>query len=176
MDGIRKFCIGSCLWNSMPWVISGWKISILHGYLQWILLFYISAPEVLAVYPYGHTADWWSLGILMYAMLVGKVSYKSVCYMTGENPVSWLAQFVFINLYVSWKLVLTGLEGDIGWKPAQTSFQKVIHSHKLLSGHLAIPKFWQHFKSFLTSFNFMFWHIVLRDVIQKIIPWCFTWN
>ena len=22
------------------------------------------------------------------------------CYMTGENPVSWLAQFVFINLYV----------------------------------------------------------------------------
>ena len=34
------------------------------------------APEVLAVYPYGHTADWWSLGILMYAMLVGKVSWK----------------------------------------------------------------------------------------------------
>ena len=23
-----------------------------------------------------------------------------ICYMTGENPVSWLAQFVFINLYV----------------------------------------------------------------------------
>ena len=22
------------------------------------------------------------------------------CYMTGENPVSWLAQFVFMNLYV----------------------------------------------------------------------------
>ena len=22
------------------------------------------------------------------------------CYMTGENPVSWLAQSVFINLYV----------------------------------------------------------------------------
>ena len=37
----------------------------------------ISAPEVLAVYPYGHTADWWSLGILMYAMLVGKVSSES---------------------------------------------------------------------------------------------------
>ena len=28
------------------------------------------------------------------------------CYMTGENPVSWLAQFVFINLYVYLK---TGL-------------------------------------------------------------------
>ena len=25
---------------------------------------------------------------------------KFYCYMTGENPVSWLAQFVFINLYV----------------------------------------------------------------------------
>ena len=38
------------------------------------LLFHLfTAPEVLAVYPYGHTADWWSLGILMYAMLVGKV-------------------------------------------------------------------------------------------------------
>ena len=23
-----------------------------------------------------------------------------ICYMTGENPVSWLAQSVFINLYV----------------------------------------------------------------------------
>ena len=24
----------------------------------------------------------------------------TICYMTGENPVSWLVQFVFINLYV----------------------------------------------------------------------------
>ena len=31
-----------------------------------------------------------------------------------------------------------------------------IHSHKLLSGHLTIPKFGQKFESFLTSFNFMF--------------------
>ena len=28
------------------------------------------------------------------------VGDKSFCYMTGENPVSLLAQFVFINLYV----------------------------------------------------------------------------
>ena len=41
-------------------------------------MLYDAAPEVLAVYPYGHTADWWSLGILMYAMLVGKVRYPFV--------------------------------------------------------------------------------------------------
>ena len=48
--------------------------------------------------------------------------------MTGENPVSWLAQFVFINLYVYLK---TGLSWpvDIGLKLAQTSFQKLIFLH-----------------------------------------------
>ena len=43
--------------------------------------------------------------------------------MTGENPVSWSAQFDFINLYVYLKSGQNWLEGDIGWKPAQTSFQ-----------------------------------------------------
>ena len=32
------------------------------------------------------------------------------CYMTGENPVSWLAQFVFINPYV---YLETGLNRSI---------------------------------------------------------------
>ena len=32
------------------------------------------------------------------------------CYMTGENPVSWLAQFVFINLYVYLKTGLNWLK------------------------------------------------------------------
>ena len=51
--------------------------------------------------------------------------------MTGENPVSWLAQFVFINLYVyletrlsrstSWRQ-----KSQFAWKPAQTSFKKLI--------------------------------------------------
>ena len=35
--------------------------------------------------------------------------------MTGENPVSCLAQFVFINLHVYLKMVQTGKEGDKGW-------------------------------------------------------------
>ncbi|XP_050410193.1 ribosomal protein S6 kinase-related protein [Patella vulgata] len=30
------------------------------------------APEVLAMWVYDHAVDWWSLGILMYAMLCGK--------------------------------------------------------------------------------------------------------
>ena len=34
-----------------------------------------------------------------------------VCFMTGENPVSWLTQFVFINMYVYLK---TGLNWPIG--------------------------------------------------------------
>ena len=41
--------------------------------------------------------------------MVSKIAYDNrflpsdkeyFCYMTGENPVSWLAQYVFINLYV----------------------------------------------------------------------------
>ena len=35
------------------------------------------------------------------------------CYMTGENPVSWLAQYDFINHRAYLK---TGLQVDIGWK------------------------------------------------------------
>ena len=35
------------------------------------------------------------------ACIVDLVTCKNKhCYMTGENPASWLAQFVFINLYV----------------------------------------------------------------------------
>ena len=26
--------------------------------------------------------------------------HNTICFMTGENPVPWLAQFVFINLFV----------------------------------------------------------------------------
>ena len=35
-------------------------------------LFYISAPEVLNEECYTHAVDWWSLGIVLFIMLVGK--------------------------------------------------------------------------------------------------------
>lgn len=34
----------------------------------------ISAPEVVNAKPYGHATDWWSLGILAFVLLSGKVS------------------------------------------------------------------------------------------------------
>jgi len=37
---------------------------------------FVSAPEVASMRPYGHASDWWSLGILMFALLVGQVCYK----------------------------------------------------------------------------------------------------
>lgn len=36
-----------------------------------------SAPEVLSGGPYNHTADWWSLGILLFALATGKVRTKA---------------------------------------------------------------------------------------------------
>jgi len=37
----------------------------------------VSAPEVASMHPYGHASDWWSLGILMFALLVGQVCISS---------------------------------------------------------------------------------------------------
>ncbi|XP_071093448.1 ribosomal protein S6 kinase-related protein-like [Haliotis cracherodii] len=48
------------------WLQKGDRTRTICGTLQYM------APEVLSAYPYGHQADWWSMGILMYVMMTGK--------------------------------------------------------------------------------------------------------
>ncbi|ELT93961.1 hypothetical protein CAPTEDRAFT_101014, partial [Capitella teleta] len=50
------------------WLKKGLRTKTICGTLQYI------APEVLSPKPYGHAADWWSLGILGYTLLVGNVA------------------------------------------------------------------------------------------------------
>ena len=68
---------------------------------------------------------WWIFGYCADAF-AARICDKYHCYMTRENPVSWLAQFVFINLYVYLETGLTGPQVNIAWKQARTSFQKLI--------------------------------------------------
>mmetsp|Transcript_13376 Transcript_13376/g.13295 ORF Transcript_13376/g.13295 Transcript_13376/m.13295 type:complete len:164 (+) Transcript_13376:32-523(+) len=35
------------------------------------------APEAIAGHPYNHMVDWWSLGIIIYRMLTGKLPYPT---------------------------------------------------------------------------------------------------
>lgn len=39
--------------------------------------FHATAPEVLSGGPYNHTADWWSLGVLLFSLATGKVRMVS---------------------------------------------------------------------------------------------------
>ena len=55
-----------------------------------VYLCVFSAPEVLTVYPYDHAADWWSVGILMYTMLLGKVERLLLGPRLLDRLVGWL--------------------------------------------------------------------------------------
>ncbi|XP_064620127.1 serine/threonine-protein kinase S6KL-like isoform X2 [Lineus longissimus] len=48
------------------WLSKGNRTRTICGTLQYI------APEILSLQPYAHSCDWWSLGILMYALLTGE--------------------------------------------------------------------------------------------------------
>lgn len=48
------------------WLKRGQRTQTICGTLQYM------APEVLLTKPYSHSADWWTLGILMYALLQGQ--------------------------------------------------------------------------------------------------------
>jgi serine/threonine protein kinase len=50
------------------WLSQGSRTGTLCGTL------YYMAPEVLRQEPYTHSADWWSLGVLVFALLQGQVS------------------------------------------------------------------------------------------------------
>ena len=49
------------------WLSQGSRTGTLCGTL------YYMAPEVLRQEPYTHSADWWSLGVLVFALLQGQV-------------------------------------------------------------------------------------------------------
>jgi hypothetical protein len=54
-----------------------WKIFYLYVHV-------CVAPELLSMNPYGHSVDWWSLGIIAYAMLLGEVGVTKPAHYT-EN-------------------------------------------------------------------------------------------
>lgn len=49
------------------WLKYGSRTNTICGTLQYI------APEILQMKPYGHSVDWWSLGIVMTCMVMGQV-------------------------------------------------------------------------------------------------------
>lgn len=54
------------------WLSHGCKAQTICGTLQYM------APEILSLEPYTHAVDWWSLGIIMYALLVGSYPVEAV--------------------------------------------------------------------------------------------------
>lgn len=47
--------------------------SVITSWMSYFSCWVWAAPEVLSGGPYSHAADWWSLGILLFALVTGKV-------------------------------------------------------------------------------------------------------
>lgn len=45
---------------------------------MFVLVSFSVAPEILSGETYTHAVDWWSLGVVMYILLVGKVRFLRV--------------------------------------------------------------------------------------------------
>lgn len=57
--------------------MSTWMYKYLVHPMLWACSVCSAAPEVLSGGPYNHAADWWSLGILLFSLVTGKV--RSCC-------------------------------------------------------------------------------------------------
>lgn len=76
--------------------------------VMWACSVCSAAPEVLSGGPYNHAADWWSLGILLFSLVTGKVSSccqqpqsvlhdKLAMLLTTTPPVTQLSMNVAVN-------------------------------------------------------------------------------
>ena len=45
---------------------------------MFVLVSFLVAPEILSGETYTDAVDWWSLGVVMYILLVGKVRFLGV--------------------------------------------------------------------------------------------------
>jgi hypothetical protein len=70
------------------------KYSILDFILK--QLFFLSAPEVFQQTGYTSSCDWWSLGVIMYEMLIGYPPFCSETpYETHRKIMNWRETLVF---------------------------------------------------------------------------------
>lgn len=73
------------------WLTKGEKTRTICGTLQYM------APEVLVSHPYGHTADWWSLGILMFVLLAGKYPAEGAVDHMEMTKLVWECDYLLPN-------------------------------------------------------------------------------